>query len=429
MDSCVEDQLRAVAWRMRVAVVARRVLVAWLVLAGGGLVLGSARMAGGAPPFTVEIGGLLLGLTVIVGLVALVGSRVEVGAAARRIDGAVGGSDLLVTAAALGVCGGWEGLVTRDALAAMRRLPASGAVDWRWGRLVGWALIPVVVGAVMGLAFRSAADATAKERATAAEVLAEAADVVAAGGVEDLKETEAALRESAAELREKLVDVPNEQALRALAQASADVDRLSGERAADGSEGEGGREGKAGDLSASPVEGLPRGEELAAGDGRRLSEAELRQMAERLEEMKRALRQPGGGASPGASSGDGESLARMEAAMGAGREVASPGESGSELPGGGPGSDRDVGAGGELFGDKADVDVTGLDDRAGLDSGAGAAVVVGTVSVDGPGKANAEYRAAYGAAVRAAEGAVQREELPYGSRELVRRYFERIKPE
>jgi hypothetical protein len=152
-------------------------------------------------------------------------------------------------------------------------------------------------------------------------------------------------------------------------------------------------------------------------------------MAVRLEEMKRALRAPGGDSGPGGESGDGESLARMEAAMGAGNEAAGAAESGSEMPGGGPGSDRDLGGGGELFGEKTDVDVAGLDDRAGLDGGEGAAVTIGTVSVDGRGKANAEYRSAYGAAVRAAENAVAREELPDGSRELVRRYFERIKPE
>ncbi len=429
MDSRIRDYLGKVAWRMRVGAVARRAVVGWLLVAAGGLMLGWARWSGGLPPFTEEIVGLAGGLAVLVTLATVVGSRVELRAAARRVDEEMGGADRMVTAATLDGGGGWGGLVTRDAVAAIRDVSPGAVIRWRWKRLAAWAAAPVLIAIGMGLTFRTAAEATADERAMAADVLSEAAEVLAAGEAEDLETAETNLREAASGLREKLAEAPREDALRSLAQAGAELERLRSERGADGSDGRGGVAGEAGDFSQSAVDGLPQDEDVAEGDGRQLSEAELQQMAERLDEMKRALRAPGGESSPGDEPGSEETLAQMDAAMGAGKEGASAGESGSEMPGGGPGSEQDIREGGELFGDRASVDVSGSDDRAGLDRGEGAAVTVGTVSVDGPGKANTEYRAAYGEAVRAAEGAVEREELPYGSRELVRRYFQRIKPE
>ncbi len=429
IDGRIRDHLEKIAWRLRVSLVARWSLVGWLGIGGAALLLGGVRMAGGSPPFTVEIVALALGAGALVALVALASSRVDLAEAARRADGEMGGADGMLTAFALEAEGTWRELVTRQAVAATRGAGASAVVGWRWRWGVAWAMAPVLIAVGMALTFRTVALASETERERAADVLDKAANVLAEGTMEDLAEAREGLLQEAGELREKLSDGPRDDALRALARAGAAVERLRGERATDGNDGRAGDAGEAGELSDSIVEGLLREADRAAGEARRLAESELEQMAERLEEMKRALRSPGAESLPGDEAAGEDALAQLDAAMGVGQEAAAAGESQSDLPGGGPGSERDIGGGGELFGEKTEVDVDGLDDRTGSDQGEGAAVTVGTVSVDGPGRANVNYREVYDEAARAAEGAVEREELPYGSRELVRRYFDRIKPE
>ncbi len=431
MDARLAGYLRAIAWRMRAAAVGRRVMAGGWLVAGGLLVLGAVRMAGGAPPFSGEILALAGGIWVLVGLGAVVGSGVGLVAAAGRGDTVAGGAERLVTAARLGR-DGWGELVLEDALALGSRWPAATVVRWRWGRWVGWAMIPVVVALGMALGYRERAGTSAAERMAAAEVLDEAAAVVSEGGEESLTQTGRELEERAEALRERLADAPREDALRALVAAAADVERLRGERAAGRDGGDAGRSADAGatrDSAPPAATDLASSEASATGDTRQLSEAELAAMASRLEEMKRAVRS--GEQRPGAGEGErgegGGELAKLAGEMGSGEESAEAGKMASDEPGGGPG--ENAGGGGELFGERTDVAVSGLDDQAGLDGGEGAAVTVGTVSVDGPGRANAAYREAYDAAARAAEDAVTREDLPYGSRELVRRYFERIKPE
>lgn len=433
MNGELRIYLARVARRMRLARVGRMALRAWWVVAGAGFVLGAVRLAGGLPPFTLEIGGILVGGWLVAVVAGLVGGAVSAAEAARRVDGVADGADRLVTALEIGKSGVWGEAVLSDAMDFARRNPAAGIASWRWRRGIGWALVPVLLaGGLVGM-FRVSADRTFAERVAAAEILDEAAEVVAAPVAPSLDETEAALREGAAGLRERLASAPREDALRALAKAAAAVERLRGESGADGAGGNGEASDGRADGAPPVLEGMAKSEASAAGGGRRLSEAELAEMASRLEEMKRAARgepEPGSdGQGEGGGDQGGQALAQLEAAAEAGREGASAGESSSGRPGGGPGSDRDVGAGGPLMGAKEDGEGTGADDRSGLDRGEGAAVAVGTISADGSGRAERAYREAYAEAVRAAEDTVTREEVPFGSRELVRRYFERIAPE
>ncbi len=413
-------------WLARVGRVAART---WWLVAGAGIALGVVRLVEGAPPFSIEIGGILVGAWGLVVLAGLVGSAVSPVEAARRVDE----EDRLVTALGVGEHGDWGRLVGAEATEFARRNPIGQKVPWRWRSQAALALVSMMLAAGMVGNFRMQADRTLAEREAAAEIVDQAVEVLAEPDAPSLAEAEAALRGSAQGLRERLTSAPREDALRALAKAAAEVERLRGASDADGSGGGGEASDGSADGAPPVLDGMAQSDAPAAGGGRRLSEAELAEMASRLEEMKRAARggPESGREGEGEGGGDqgGQALAQLESAAESGREGAAAGESSSGRPGGGPGSDQDVGAGGPLMGAKQDAGAMGADDRSGLDRGAGAAVAVGTISADGAGRAERAYREAYEEALRSAEDTVTREEVPFGSRELVRRYFERIAPE
>ncbi len=432
LDPELQAYLARVARRIRVARFGRLALRTWWVVAVAGLSLGALRLADGLPPLSVEIVGIALGAWFLIVAAGLVSGAVSTAEAARKVDSATDGADRLVTVLGVGELGEWGAVISADAREFARRNPPGRIAPLRWRAGAGWALVPILVAVGLAGVFQVNANRTSAERIAAAEILDEAAEVVAVPDSPALAEAEAALRDSADGLREQLASSPREDALRALAKAAAEVDRLRAESGSDGASGSGGPSDDSAEGVPPVIAGMATSEASAVGDGRRLSEEELAEMASRLEEMKRAARgEPeSGGDGSGEGGGDqgGEALAQLEAAAEAGREGASAGESASGRPGGGPGSDRDVGAGGPLMGAKEEGGATGADDQSGRDNGAGAAVAVGTISADGGGRAERAYREAYTKAAREAENTVTREEVPTGSRELVRRYFERIAP-
>ncbi|MEI6339678.1 MAG: hypothetical protein WCQ57_14020, partial [Verrucomicrobiota bacterium] len=113
-----------------------------------------------------------------------------------------------------------------------------------------------------------------------------------------------------------------------------------------------------------------------------------------------------------------------------GGEKSAPAQAENAPPGGAPGSEKDLGRGTDLAG-QADPgrDLSAVEEFVPGTAGDGEALVefFRATGSDDP-KAAQAYRAAYQSALPAALDAVNREEVPSGSRILVRRYFEAIRP-
>lgn len=113
-----------------------------------------------------------------------------------------------------------------------------------------------------------------------------------------------------------------------------------------------------------------------------------------------------------------------------GKEKAGSGENDQAPPGGSPGSEQDKGRGSDLTGEADPTHKTsGPDEFLPGTSGDGASLVeIFRASGRDDPEARQAYRSAYDSAQPAALDAVNREEIPPGSRILVRRYFEAIRP-
>lgn len=113
-----------------------------------------------------------------------------------------------------------------------------------------------------------------------------------------------------------------------------------------------------------------------------------------------------------------------------GGEKSAPAQAGNAPPGGAPGSEKDLGRGTDLAG-QADParDPQAVEDFVPGTAGEGNSLIeiFRAAGNDDP-KAAQAYRSAYQSALPAALDAVNREEIPSGSRLLVRRYFEAIRP-
>jgi len=113
-----------------------------------------------------------------------------------------------------------------------------------------------------------------------------------------------------------------------------------------------------------------------------------------------------------------------------GSEKSAPAQADNAPPGGGAGSEKDLGRGADLAGE-ADPgqDVRAIEEFVPGQAGEGGSLVelFRTAGGDDPNAAQA-YRSAYRSALPAALDAVNKEEIPSGSRLLVRRYFESIRP-
>ena len=113
-----------------------------------------------------------------------------------------------------------------------------------------------------------------------------------------------------------------------------------------------------------------------------------------------------------------------------GAEKSAPARADNAPPGGGAGSEKDLGRGTDLAGE-ADPgqDLRAVEDFVPGRAGEGASLGESFRSAGGDDpKAAQAYRSAYRSALPAALDAVNREEIPSGSRLLVRRYFEAIRP-
>ena len=166
------------------------------------------------------------------------------------------------------------------------------------------------------------------------------------------------------------------------------------------------------------------------GSGGPMSEQQMQDLLNALENMKEGLQPGDGGQNPG-SPGDGQpgaqSLALVEsfANKGGGEPQA------GEKPSGLPGSEHDSGTNDHLLADrppdapKPEGSARRLEGVLG--DGASLQELVGATA--GPARASRGYRNLYEAIAPAEQNSVEQENIPLGSRFFVRRYFENIRPQ
>ena len=147
-----------------------------------------------------------------------------------------------------------------------------------------------------------------------------------------------------------------------------------------------------------------------------------RKFLSQLSDIKSGTQADGGEAERGQDGEAGESPD--------GAEKSAPARADNAPPGGGAGSEKDVGRGADLAGDgDPGQDVRAIEEFVPGRVGEGGSLVETFRAAGGDDpKAAQAYRSAYRSALPAALDAVNKEEIPSGSRLLVRRYFEAIRP-
>ena len=180
-----------------------------------------------------------------------------------------------------------------------------------------------------------------------------------------------------------------------------------------------GRDGSGGKMQAS--NGSP---------GKPMTPQQMQDLLNALENMKDGLQQPGGeGSQPGPPQGDpgqGQSLALVESFTKNGGADSKNGQ-----PGGLPGSEHDAGHPDKLFADAPTADAPKQSQAHRIEGvlGDGASLQALINSPSGPARASRPYRELYEAMAPGAQNSVEQENIPLGSRNLVRRYFENIRPQ
>jgi len=205
----------------------------------------------------------------------------------------------------------------------------------------------------------------------------------------------------------------------------------------------GGASSPLGEAASRALEAMKQGNPSAATEAMRQMAQALREGAgqkqgknvmQALEEMKNGGVPAMGEPQPGEEGGDsrqGSGIAMVEATGGNPEPRGATGASASEgsTPGGNPGTEHDEGSKASPFGDATQpaghepmqTRLHGL-----LGEGETLQSLIPTRTEDP--KATAAYQAIYRAAAPAAEEALESEAIPLGSRFLIRRYFEAIRP-
>ncbi len=456
----IERVVRAVRIRILTNAVLRdggSVLVAAAMLIAAVAVLRALR---GFPPVTPELACIFGGMVAVGASVVWLTRRVSVEDAAGEADRAAGAADRFLSAlrwSARPARGPLEALAIEESRRFAERVDPRRLAPVRIPRRLGWLVLPALAVIVAAVLFLRGFARSAAERAASAQVLASAAESVRAADDSSVDAMEEELRDEAERLDHTNVPNAHEAALRSLAKAVEALREMAKAGAAPqqarGKPGEGQPGGQAGkrEAGANSAEGAaesPGGEDLlgeaarraaertaqdgtAAGQGAQsgggLSRQELQRLISKLEGMKQSLRSGGSRGSERNGSG-GQSLTAFERRPGSGGE--DPAGGGREESGepGGAGSEHDFGTAGIRDAGGSGIGTSGPEEVAELAESDGAAVTASVISTDGPSKSNIEYRAAYDAAAPAAEDSVQREELPPGSRVLIKRYFESIRP-
>jgi hypothetical protein len=437
----------------------------WALLVGlSGLVVLRAVAAVREVPQAVPVAAGLLVLPLLV-VLALAGFRWRsFSAVAREVDARAGTKDRF-TAALAGSGGGvWSGALQREVsvYAADLRLegPLRPQVSWRSGI---WLLIPLLVWAGWEGFQRAQEMGRAEELAAARRMLEQVK--ISAG-------SEPELAAAVDELDQKLRSLPKSteplhDALRTLAELER---KLSGSSGGDGlSAAEEAALAEALAFESPQLAGqLQSGDRQAAADSvsaldpsalaKALEQAARHVESRRLQELARSgqAQQRLGAMLKPSSGGGGEARKKFLSALrdikqgGQGepkegensREHAEPADApgGGEKPqsgladntppGGSPGSEKDLGQGAELGAEKDALrEAAGPDEFVAGQMADGASLVemLRAAGGDDP-TAQRAWKSVYETAAPAALDAVVQEEIPPGSRLLVKKYFEAIRP-
>ncbi len=175
--------------------------------------------------------------------------------------------------------------------------------------------------------------------------------------------------------------------------------------------------------------GNPSNRQASNGRGQPMTEKQLQDLLNSLENMKDGLR-PGDGepnGPPQEGSGEGRQSLAMVESFG---QKSSGNPSAGDKPAGMPGSEHDGGHPEQLYGDKpADAAKAGEAHRVEGLLGEGETLQQLTAAGGGgPAKAGRRYKELYDAMAPAAQETVEQENIPLGSRAYIRRYFENIRP-
>ena len=172
--------------------------------------------------------------------------------------------------------------------------------------------------------------------------------------------------------------------------------------------------------------GNPSSRQASNGNGQPMTEKQLQDLINSLENMKDGLRPGDGKGQPQDGQGEGsQALATVEVF---GTRSGDP--YAGDKPTGMPGSEHDSGHPEKLFTDKpADAAKSGEAHRVEGLLGEGETLQQLTAAGGGsPAKAGRRYKELYDAMAPAAQETVEQENIPLGSRAYIRRYFENIRP-
>ncbi len=187
------------------------------------------------------------------------------------------------------------------------------------------------------------------------------------------------------------------------------------------------------DQKSDPQKG---GQQAQKAGGKPMSDDDLKKLLSALQQMKDQQGQPQEGNGPGGKpdqpepgEGDGQPRIAVQSFVQPGSDGPPQPDGEPSIPTGKPGTDRDTGTTETPFGQSSPAPGAAAPDRLTGKLGEGESLTALTPNAAPDGsKASRRYRELYEAAAPAAEDAVNQEAIPLGSRFLIKRYFESIRP-
>ncbi|MEQ1860082.1 MAG: hypothetical protein ABMA13_09110 [Chthoniobacteraceae bacterium] len=164
------------------------------------------------------------------------------------------------------------------------------------------------------------------------------------------------------------------------------------------------------------------------GDSSSQRQMTMQELISALENMKFGDGESQNPQNPGGQkTGDGQQLTIQN--FSAGNPNAQPQPGDAQSPGGKPGSDRDLGTSVTPFGEKGSAQDKGGELALKGQLGQGETLSMMLPGAADQSRAARRYKDLYDAAAAAAQDSVQQENIPLGSRFLIKRYFESIRPQ
>lgn len=381
---------------------------------------------------------------------------------AREIDRRLAVQDRFSTALSLRGESALDALAQQEISAFASTQKMSGLCPWRVPKSAFWIVLPLVGLAIVEMAERHRSMERAPEIAQAREILNEVKKAAE-------KQTDPKLDEIARELEEateKLASStdPMREALRSLDEAQRKAQSSNQNGALSAAESSALADALAqghGELAENLRQGnnAEAASQMASLDpaelSRVLKEAERHVKDSRLREMSRQNEglaksqlieslSPGdgrgrkkfvsmvddikNGTTPSKEQNDGQNGEDSQSPEG--QEQGAPSSQKESDQNGSPGSEKDTGQGAEMNGNANSPNAeTAMDDFIpGLQDGGPSLVQIYRQAGNDDAKARQAYRSIYEASAPASLDAVAQEEIPMGSRILIRRYFESIRP-